>query len=62
MYLKLTAGQGIEPQFSPSKGDVLPLDEPAMYHLLKYCTTPSIHPAIFRFRSTLLLTQIRKRP
>ncbi len=28
--LKLAAGQGLEPQYSPPKGDVLPLDEPAM--------------------------------
>lgn len=27
----ITAGQGLGPQYSPSKGDVLPLDEPANY-------------------------------
>ena len=26
----ITAGQGLEPQYSPPEGDVLPLDEPAI--------------------------------
>ena len=26
----IAAGQGLEPQYSPSEGDVLPLDEPAI--------------------------------
>ncbi len=34
----ITAGQGLEPQYSPPEGDVLPLDEPATLYqyLLKY--------------------------
>ncbi len=31
------AGQGLEPQYSPPEGDVLPLDEPAM--------NSTIHPS-----------------
>jgi hypothetical protein len=29
-YLKLAADQGLEPQYSPPEGDVLPLDESAI--------------------------------
>ena len=28
-YLKLAAGLGLEPRYSPPEGDVLPLDDPA---------------------------------
>ncbi len=31
-----TAGQGLEPQYPPPKGGVLPLDEPAMLYILPY--------------------------
>lgn len=29
-FFIIAAGQGLEPQYSPPKGDVLPLDEPAI--------------------------------
>lgn len=28
-YLKVAAGPGFEPRYSPPEGDVLPLDDPA---------------------------------
>ena len=44
----LAAGQGIEPQYHPSKGCVLPLDEPAIFKILKqYYTFLLIYPLFF---------------
>ena len=34
--LQAAAGQGIEPQFTPPKGAVLPLDEPAISNTLSF--------------------------
>lgn len=31
-YIKLAAGQGLEPQYHPPEGCVLPLDEPAIFY------------------------------
>ena len=32
-YLKLAAGLGFEPRYSPPEGEVLPLDDPALLYV-----------------------------
>ena len=38
----IAAGLGLEPRYSPPEGDVLPLDDPAIYYTFKYFATAII--------------------
>ncbi len=68
----MAGGQGIEPRFTPSKGAVLPLDDPPAlgtsilyansFLFLSERTSSDVQPAIRRFISTLFLTRTRKTP
>lgn len=73
LHFVRVAGLGLEPRFSPPEGDVLPLDDPAMFNLtyvnfhtwlvqeISFLLKPLYHTRFYRISlafGTLLYTQM----